>query len=156
MKENNNKPEEIDKQIIFAEQYLLNNRNATLAYKNVYGRQLSDEVAAVNASKLLRITKVKLYLQRRFNVLQLDSSYVLKNLKNLAERAKTENVKLQANVWIGKAIGMFSESYITQESEQLEDEAEKEKRKQETQERIKQIFGRFLTKEQMDESLNKE
>ena len=156
MEDNKNKPEEIDKQIIFAEQYLLNNRNATLAYKNVYGRQLSDEVAAVNASKLLRITKVKLYLQRRFNVLQLDSNYVLKNLKNLAERAKAENVKLQANVWIGKAVGMFSESYITQESEQLEDEVEKAKRKQEANERIKQIFSRFLTKEQIDKSLKNE
>lgn len=111
------KPENIDKQIVFAEAYLANNRNATLAYKKTYGEYLSDEVAAVNASKLLRITKVKLYLQRRFDTLQLDSNYVLKNLKTLAENADGESVRLNANIWIGKAVGMFSESYVTRESE---------------------------------------
>ena len=138
------KPKEIDKQLVFAEEYINSNRNATLAYKKVYGQTLSDEVAAVNASKLLRITKVKIYLQRRFDVLELNSDYVLKNLKYLAESSRNENVRLNANIWIGKSIGMFNDNYIQQIQIQ-EDPEERARKEEETKERIKKVFSRFLS-----------
>lgn len=102
------KPNTSDKQIIFAEQYLANNQNATVAYKNVYGQDLSDNTAAVNASKLLRTTKIKAYLKERLNVLELNSDYVLRKLKDLAETAKSEGTRLQSIIAIGKTLGMFT------------------------------------------------
>lgn len=102
------KPNISDKQIIFAEQYLANNRNATIAYKNVYGQELSDNTAAVNASKLLRTTKIKEYLKERLNVLELNTDYVLKRLKDLAETAQSEGTRLQSIIAIGKTLGMFN------------------------------------------------
>ncbi len=140
---NTTKTKEIDKQLVFAEEYINCNRNATKAYKKVYGQTLSDEVAAVNASKLLRITKVKIYLQRRFDVLELNSDYVLKNLKHLAESSKNENVRLNANIWIGKSIGMFNDSYIQQIQIQ-EDPEELARKREESNKRIEKIFSRFL------------
>jgi len=106
---NNDKNKIIDKHIVFAEKYLHNKRNATLAYKSVYGYDLNDNTAAVNASKLLRTTKIQQYLKERFGIFELDSNYVLKNLKELAENGKSENIKLQALVTIGKSIGMFKD-----------------------------------------------
>jgi len=101
-----------DKRIIFVEQYLVHNRNATIAYKAVYGQDLSDNTAAVNASRLLRNPKIQGYLKARFSVLELDSDYVLVKLKNLAESAKTDNTKLQAVITIGKLLGMFSDNLV--------------------------------------------
>jgi hypothetical protein len=46
-----------DKMLLFAAEYVID-FNGTRAYKEVYGKQLSDNTAAVNASKLLRHTKV--------------------------------------------------------------------------------------------------
>lgn len=104
----NQKPVESDKQLIFAEQYLANNRNATAAYKSVYGEHLNDNTAAVNASKLLRTTKISNYLKNKLDVLELNSDYVLRSLKGLAEGADSESVKLQAIIAIGKTLGMFN------------------------------------------------
>lgn len=143
MKQINNKPSQIDRHIIFAEEYIACNRNATMAYKKVYGEGLSDETAAVNASKLLRITKVKVYLQRRFDSLQLDSTYVLQNFKKLAETAKQESSRVQANIWIGKAIGMFSDNYMTHDDYEIENEEEKIRKKEESMEQVSEIFRRF-------------
>jgi len=107
---NNEKNKIIDKHIIFAERYLYYKRNATLAYKSVYGYELNDNTAAVNASKLLRTTKIQQYLKERFGIFELDSNYVLKNLKTLAENGKSENTKLQALITIGRFIGMLKEN----------------------------------------------
>lgn len=46
-----------DKMLQFAAEYIID-FNGTRAYKAVYGEKLSDNSAAVNASKLLRNTKV--------------------------------------------------------------------------------------------------
>jgi len=105
----NEKNKIIDKHIVFAEKYLYHKRNATLAYKAVYGYDLNDNTAAVNASKLLRTAKIQQYLREKFGIFELDSNYVLKNLKELAENGKSENIKLQALVTIGKYIGMFKD-----------------------------------------------
>jgi len=107
-----NKPKKQDKRIVFAEQYIICNRNATIAYKAVYGSGLNDNTAAVNASKLLRNPKIQDYLRERFSILELDADYVLKNLKNLAENAKTDNTKLQSVIAIGKTLGMFSDNVV--------------------------------------------
>lgn len=106
---NKDKNKIIDRHIVFAEKYLHHKRNATLAYKAVYGHDLNDNTAAVNASKLLRTAKVQQYLREKFGIFELDSNYVLKNLKKLAENGKSENIKLQALITIGKSIGMFKE-----------------------------------------------
>ncbi len=107
-----NKPKVSDKRIVFAEQYIIHNRNATVAYKAVYGQDLNDNTAAVSASKLLRNPKIQEYLKGRFSVLELDADYVLKKLKNLAETAKSDSTKLQAAVAIGRSLGMFSDNVV--------------------------------------------
>ncbi|MFA7119315.1 MAG: terminase small subunit [Sphaerochaetaceae bacterium] len=112
MIDNINKSKITDKRIIFAEQYLIHNRNGTIAYKAVYGQDLHDNTAAVNASKLLRNAQVQEYLRKRFSVLELDTDYVLSSLKNLAENSKSDGIKLQALVAIGKSIGMFSNTVV--------------------------------------------
>ncbi|MFA6417069.1 MAG: terminase small subunit [Patescibacteria group bacterium] len=105
-----NKPKIVDKQIIFAEQYIISNRNGTIAYKAVYGQELDDNTAAVNASRLLRNAKIREYLKERFAVLELDANYVLAKLKQLAEEAKSDSTKLQAIIAIGKSLGMFNDN----------------------------------------------
>ncbi len=107
-----NKSKTTDKRIIFAEQYIIHNHNGTVAYKAVYGQDLHDNTAAVNASKLLRNAQVQEYLRKRFSVLELDTDYVLSNLKNLAENSKSDGIKLQALVAIGKSMGMFSNNMV--------------------------------------------
>jgi len=106
------KPKIVDKKIIFAEQYIIHNRNGTVAYKAVYGQNLNDNTAAVNASKLLRNTKIRHYLKERFAVLELDANYVLSKLKQLAEEAKSDSTKLQAIIAIGRSLGMFNDNQI--------------------------------------------
>lgn len=53
-----------EKQKKFANEYLID-LNATRAYKKAYPNVKSDETAAVNASKLLRNTKVSEYIEKR-------------------------------------------------------------------------------------------
>lgn len=106
------KPKIVDKKIIFAEQYIIHNRNGTVAYKAVYGQELNDNTAAVNASKLLRNTKIRQYLKERFAVLELDANYVLAKLKQLAEEAKSDSTKLQAIIAIGRSLGMFNDNPV--------------------------------------------
>lgn len=106
------KPKIVDKKIIFAEQYIIHNRNGTVAYKSVYGQELNDNTAAVNASKLLRNTKIQQYLKERFAVLELDANYVLAKLKQLAEEAKSDSTKLQAIIAIGRSLGMFNDNPV--------------------------------------------
>lgn len=52
-----------DKQMMFASEYVID-FNGTRAYKAVYGDNLNDNTAAVNASKLLRNTKVRSEIER--------------------------------------------------------------------------------------------
>lgn len=53
-----------DKQKIFADEYLID-LNGTRAYKVAYKSCKKDETASVNASKLLRNTKVKTYIEEQ-------------------------------------------------------------------------------------------
>lgn len=116
------KPEEIDKQINFAESYIANNHNATKAYKEVYGQNLSDEVASASASRLLRNVKVRHYIKRKFDSLQLDAHYVMARLKYLAENAEKESVRLKAIVEIAKVLGVYKKDFIEQKT-QVEQES---------------------------------
>ncbi|MCK5211913.1 hypothetical protein KAJ89_04385 [Candidatus Parcubacteria bacterium] len=109
------KPSEIDKHIAFAESFISNNRNATKAYKDIYGDHLSDEVASVSASRLLRNDKVRVYLRRKFSKIKLDADFILREIKNIAETSQHDNTRLKALVWLGKAMGVFSQDYIEQE-----------------------------------------
>ena len=53
-----------EKQKLFCDEYLVD-LNATRAYKAAYKTCKKDETANVNGSKLLRNTKVKVYLEKR-------------------------------------------------------------------------------------------
>lgn len=130
-------PKVTDKRIIFAEQYIIHNRNATVAYRAVYGQELSDNAAAASASKLLRNPKIQEYLKVRLNVLELDSNYVLEKLKNLAESAKTDNTKLQAVIAIGRSLGMFSDNVVV--DQKMTDESRQDLIK----EHLRQIFKKI-------------
>ena len=55
-----------EKQKRFADEYIID-LNATRAYKVAYPNVKNDETAAVNASKLLRNTKVKEYIDKRID-----------------------------------------------------------------------------------------
>lgn len=74
------------KQQRFCEEYLID-LNATRAYKAVYGIK-SDNIAAVNASKLLRNPKVKEFIAERqkdlSNKLQITQEMVLEGYRKLA------------------------------------------------------------------------
>src|SRR5688572_5370008 len=69
----------------FCDEYLID-FNATRAYKKVY--KVKDEVAAVNASKLLRNTKVEAYVSKRreslSTKLQITQEMILEGYRKLA------------------------------------------------------------------------
>jgi len=111
------RPCELDKQLAFAEAYIASNRNATKAYREVYGDRLSDEVAAAAASRLLRNVKIRHYIKQKFDALQLDAHYVMSGLKDLAENAEREGTRLKAFVEIGKALGIYKKDYIEQKTQ---------------------------------------
>lgn len=79
-------------QTMFIAYYPRFNCNGTKAYKQAYGEDLSDDVAAVNASKLLRNTKIKAAIDKKLqdiaDIAELDAAWSLKNLKNIAERCQ--------------------------------------------------------------------
>lgn len=58
-----------EKQKIFADEYLVD-LNATRAYRIAYPRVKSDNVAAVNGTRLLRNAKVKEYIDERLKQLE--------------------------------------------------------------------------------------
>lgn len=125
----------IDKHIIFAEKYITLNFNATVAYIETYGNHLNNNTAAVSASHLLRNPKIQEYLKGRLAVLELDSNYVLRKLKDLAENAKSEGTKLQATIAIGKSLGVFNDNVP------VNPEAEKAARNATVLEYSRNIFG---------------
>ena len=50
---------------LFLAEYFANDFNQRKAYKKIYGNNLSDEVADTNASRLLRLAKVKEIVERK-------------------------------------------------------------------------------------------
>lgn len=65
---------------VFVEEYLRLGWNGTQAYKAVYGAQLSDDVAATAASKLLRKPQVEEYLSQRIAERAMGADEVLDRL----------------------------------------------------------------------------
>ncbi|MCU7522711.1 MAG: terminase small subunit [Ignavibacteria bacterium] len=78
----------------FADLYLKDpQRNARKAYKAVYGAQIKDSTADVNASKLLKDTKVSEYIEAK-------------------EKKATEEVEVSVT-WVKTKLKRFSEAKIT-------------------------------------------
>lgn len=76
-----------EKQKAFVDEYLVD-LNATRAYMSVYKKVKSEDVAAVNASKLLRNAKVKEYVDKRMKDrekrTEITQDMVLKELAAIA------------------------------------------------------------------------
>ena len=87
-----------EKQKIFAYEYLID-LNATRAYKAAYPSVKKEEAAAVNGSKLLRNTKVAVYLQERMQERQrrteITQDRVLKELAAIAFAKATDYAEVK-------------------------------------------------------------
>lgn len=57
-----------EKQKIFADEYIID-LNGTRAYKIAYSNIKNDNVAAARASKLLKMSEIKMYIQKRLDEL---------------------------------------------------------------------------------------
>jgi phage terminase small subunit len=88
MEKQNDKKELTDKQKRFCEEWLFE-YNATKAYKTAYPDCKTDNAAAVNASRLLRNTKIIAYIdelkERVGELAGLSKLGVLNKLKNIIE-----------------------------------------------------------------------
>ena len=101
------------KQELFIKEYLID-LNSTRAYKEVY--KSSDKTANTNWPKLLVNTGIQKKIQEKFNEraekIDLNSEWVLRNLKETYEEAR-ENKNYSASIrWlelIGKHLWMFTE-----------------------------------------------
>ena len=84
-----------EKQKRFADDYLID-LNGTRAYKVAYPRVKSDAAASVNASRMLRIAKVKTYideqLEKMHNEKTADAQEVLEYLTAVMRNEQTEEV----------------------------------------------------------------
>lgn len=84
-----------EKQKCFADEYLID-LNGTRAYKVAYPRVKSDAAASVNASRMLRIAKVKTYideqLEKIHNEKTADAQEVLEYLTAVMRNEQTEEV----------------------------------------------------------------
>lgn len=84
-----------EKQKRFADEYLID-LNGTRAYKVAYPRVKSDAAASVNASRMLRIAKVKTYideqLEKIHNEKTADAQEVLEYLTAVMRNEQTEEV----------------------------------------------------------------
>ena len=80
---------------IFADEYLID-FNGTRSYKAAYGDDLTDETAAVNASKLLRNTKVSNYIGERIKErekrTEITQDDVVRSLKMILDANVTDVV----------------------------------------------------------------
>jgi hypothetical protein len=73
----------------FAEAYISLRFNGKQAYKSVYGDDLSDNVATVGASKLLRKPNVQEYLRKRFAEKSMKADEVIYHLTDQARAPDT-------------------------------------------------------------------
>lgn len=84
-----------EKQKRFADEYLID-LNGTRAYKVAYPRVKSDAAASVNASRMLRIAKVKTYideqLEKIHNEKTADAQEVLEYLTAVMRNEEVEQV----------------------------------------------------------------
>jgi len=121
----------------FADEYLID-CNATRAYKAAYPRVKSDDIAAVNGSKLLRNTKVKNYIDEQLEKISsskvADVKEVMEYLTSVLrgestseivviegagdgysdarrmDKAPDEKERLKAAELLGKRYGMFKDN----------------------------------------------
>lgn len=112
-----------EKQKRFADEYLID-FNASRAYRAAYLRAENDNTAAVNASKLLRNTKVAEYIEKRIaersGRTEVTQDRVIKELAGIGfapkpmDRAFEIKVsdKLKALELLGKHLGMFTDKQI--------------------------------------------
>lgn len=88
------------KQKMFADEYLID-LNATRAYMAVYKNCKSEQAAAACASKLLRNTKVKEYVEEQINKIHsnkiADVTEVMEHLTSVMRGEQTEKTP----IWIG-------------------------------------------------------
>jgi phage terminase small subunit len=95
----------------FCDEYLANGLNGTQAYLSVYKSVKSDEVAAVNASKLLRNTKVIEFIkqeqEKTSSKLEITRESVLMDLQRIKENNEGDNpqTSLKALDLIIKVLG---------------------------------------------------
>ena len=95
----------------FCEEYLANGCNGTQAYLSVYKSVKSDEVAAVNASKLLRNTKVIEFIKeeqkKTSDKLEITRESVLNDLERIKRNNEGDNpqTSLKALDLIIKVLG---------------------------------------------------
>ena len=84
-----------EKQKRFADEYLID-LNGTRAYKVAYPRVKSDAAASVNASRMLRIAKVKTYIDEQLEKIHsektADAQEVLEYLTAVMRNEQTEEV----------------------------------------------------------------
>ena len=91
-------------------------------YATAYGRDEVDDTAYVNASKLLRITKVSARIQtlkeQAARVATLDASYVLSGLMTNAEDARAKKDYASSNrafELLGKALDIFKDGVVLED-----------------------------------------
>ena len=86
-----------EKQKIFADEYLID-LNATRAYKVAYPRVKNDDIAAANASRLLRNAKVAAYISERMQERQkrteVTQDRVIEELAAIAFAKATDFVQI--------------------------------------------------------------
>ena len=103
------------KQKIFADEYLID-LNATRAYKAAYPSLKKEEAAAVNGSKLLRNTKVAVYIQERMQERQrrteITQDRVLKELAAIAFAKATDYAEVKDGQVIIKDTANLDEQQI--------------------------------------------
>ena len=104
-----------EKQKIFADEYLID-LNATRAYKAAYPSVKKEEAAAVNGSKLLRNTKVAVYIQERMQERQrrteITQDRVLKELAAIAFVKATDYAEVKDGQVIIKDTANLDEQQI--------------------------------------------
>ena len=103
------------KQKIFANEYLID-LNATRAYRVAYPSVKTDEVAAVNGSKLLRNTKVQEYISERMQERQqrteVTQDMVIKELAAIAFSRATDYAAVKGGAVYIKDTDALTEDQI--------------------------------------------
>ena len=130
-----------EKQKRFADEYIID-CNATRAYKAVYTNVKKDNAAGVNASKLLKNTKVRAYIDKRLEELHnnrtADAQEVMEYLTSVM-RGKSES---EVVVVTGEGEGITTATKVCK--------APDEKEKLKAAELLGKRFGLFRDKLEID------
>jgi len=108
------------KQEMFIREYLID-LNATQAYIRAGYNVKSEDVAAVNANRLLSNAKIQAEIQqamdKRAEKTGITADFVLNGIKNIAVTGEKETDKLRAYELLGKHLKLFTEK-IEEKSDQ--------------------------------------